>query len=133
MRKAYPSDFTDRQWVIIEPLIPVNTLERPREIPMDRVVNAIPLPQSIRVPVRHAGPRPAAQKQRLRRLRPVARRRHLAADRDALRRAVCVAAGHKPSAGVEGIDHRRSKGASGATTGTRRPAWRSDTEKLREE
>ena len=32
MRKPYPSDLTDQQWAPIEPLIPVNTTERPRKI-----------------------------------------------------------------------------------------------------
>src|SRR3954471_9232 len=41
MRKAYPSDLTDRQWAIIEPRIPVNTLGRPREVDMREVVNTI--------------------------------------------------------------------------------------------
>ena len=30
MRKPYPSDLTDEQWEIIKPLIPVNTVGRPR-------------------------------------------------------------------------------------------------------
>jgi putative transposase len=41
MRKAYPSDMTDAQWAIIEPLIPVNTSGRPRVIDMREVVNTI--------------------------------------------------------------------------------------------
>src|SRR4029079_14321101 len=41
MRKAYPSDVTDRQWAIIEPLIPVNTVGRPRLVSMREVLNAI--------------------------------------------------------------------------------------------
>jgi putative transposase len=41
MRKAYPSDLTDAQWAIIEPLIPVNSTGRPREVDMREVVNAI--------------------------------------------------------------------------------------------
>ena len=41
MRKAYPSDLTDSQWAIIEPLIPVNRVGRPREIDMREVLNAI--------------------------------------------------------------------------------------------
>jgi IS1 family transposase len=31
MRKPYPSDLTDEQWEIIQPLIPVNTVGRPRQ------------------------------------------------------------------------------------------------------
>jgi putative transposase len=41
MRKAYPSDLTDGQWALIEPLIPVNTTGRPREADMREVFNAI--------------------------------------------------------------------------------------------
>jgi putative transposase len=41
MRKAYPSDLTDEQWAIIEPLIPVNHVGRPREVDMQEVLNAI--------------------------------------------------------------------------------------------
>ena len=32
MRKPYPSDMTDAQWGIIEPMIPIYTLGRPREV-----------------------------------------------------------------------------------------------------
>ena len=41
MRKPYPSDLTDEQWAILEPLIPVNTTGRPREVDMREVLNAI--------------------------------------------------------------------------------------------
>ena len=41
MRKAYPSDLTDEQWAIAEPLIPVSPLGRPREVSMREVLNAI--------------------------------------------------------------------------------------------
>lgn len=41
MRKPYPSDLTDEQWAIIESLIPVNQVGRPREVEMREVVNAI--------------------------------------------------------------------------------------------
>ena len=41
MRKAYPSDMTDAQWAIIEPLIPVNKLGRPRDVEMKEVLNTI--------------------------------------------------------------------------------------------
>jgi putative transposase len=41
MRKPYPSDLTDAQWTIIEPLIPVNTTGRPRKVDMREVLNAI--------------------------------------------------------------------------------------------
>src|SRR3982750_2448514 len=41
MRKPYPSDLTDRQWAIVEPLIPVYRVGRPREVDMREVVNSI--------------------------------------------------------------------------------------------
>jgi putative transposase len=41
MRKPYPSDLTDQQWAVIEPLIPVNTTGRPREVEMREVLNTI--------------------------------------------------------------------------------------------
>lgn len=41
MRKPYPSDLTDAQWAILEPLIPVNALGRPRRVDMREIVNAI--------------------------------------------------------------------------------------------
>src|SRR3982751_1996181 len=41
MRKPYPSDLTDQQWEIIEPLIPVNRVGRPRTVNMREVLNTI--------------------------------------------------------------------------------------------
>jgi putative transposase len=41
MRKPYPSDLTDPQWAIAEPLIPASTLGRPRRVAMRDVLNAI--------------------------------------------------------------------------------------------
>jgi putative transposase len=41
MRKPYPSDLTDEQWAIVEPLIPVSRVGRPREVEMREVLNAI--------------------------------------------------------------------------------------------
>ena len=41
MRKAYPSDLTDEQWALIEPLIPVPRVGRPRIQDMREVLNAI--------------------------------------------------------------------------------------------
>jgi putative transposase len=41
MRKPYPSDLTDEQWAIIEPLIPVNLVGRPRTVEMREVLNTI--------------------------------------------------------------------------------------------
>jgi putative transposase len=41
MRKRYPSDLTDEQWAIIEPLIPVSRMGRPRTHDLREVVNAL--------------------------------------------------------------------------------------------
>jgi putative transposase len=41
MREPYPSDLTDAQWELIEPLIPVNTTGRPRTQDMREVLNTI--------------------------------------------------------------------------------------------
>src|SRR3954451_6858584 len=41
MRKPYPSDLSDEQWAILEPLIPVSALGRPRDVEMREVLNAI--------------------------------------------------------------------------------------------
>jgi putative transposase len=41
MRKPYPSDLSDDQWAILEPLIPVSPLGRPRQVEMREVLDAI--------------------------------------------------------------------------------------------
>jgi putative transposase len=41
MRKPYPSDLTDEPWEIIKPLIPVNSVGRPRVVEMREVLNTI--------------------------------------------------------------------------------------------
>src|SRR3954466_14309779 len=41
MRKPYPSDLTDEQWAIVQPLIPVHRVGRPRKVDMREVLNAI--------------------------------------------------------------------------------------------
>jgi putative transposase len=41
MRKPHPSDLTDEQWAVIEPLIPVHTVGRPRTNDMREVLNAL--------------------------------------------------------------------------------------------
>jgi putative transposase len=41
MRKPYPSDLTDEQWAVIEPLIPVNKGGRPRTNAMREVLDAL--------------------------------------------------------------------------------------------
>lgn len=39
--RKYPSDLTDEQWALVEPLIPVYPGGRPRKTPLRQVVNAI--------------------------------------------------------------------------------------------
>jgi putative transposase len=41
MRKPYPSDLTDAQWEIIQPLIPVYRVGRPRTVNMREVLNTL--------------------------------------------------------------------------------------------
>jgi transposase len=41
MSKIYPSDATDEQWAVLEPLIPPSHGGRPRTIDIRRVVNGI--------------------------------------------------------------------------------------------
>lgn len=41
MRKPYPSDLTDDQWAVIEPLIPVHRVGRPRRHSMREILNAL--------------------------------------------------------------------------------------------
>lgn len=41
-RKAYPSDLTDTQWLILEPLVPKpSKMGRPREVDIREIINAI--------------------------------------------------------------------------------------------
>ena len=42
-RKCYPSDLTDEQWLLLEPLLPVEVegLGRPREVDFREIINAI--------------------------------------------------------------------------------------------
>lgn len=41
MRKSYPSDLTDQQWLFIEHLFPQSTRGRPKTVPSREIVNAI--------------------------------------------------------------------------------------------
>ena len=122
-----PSDLTDEQWAIIEPLIPVHTGGRPRTVDMREVLNAIfylnrsgcqwdmlphDLPAKSTVYDYFAQWRDDGTWQRI---------------IDALRRQVRVAAGRRAPAPVpRASTARRSRGprsaASGATTGARRSA-----------
>ena len=56
-RKGYPSDLTDEQWAIVEPLIPPAPAERggrPREVDMREVPQDDFLSPPERVPMGHA-------------------------------------------------------------------------------
>jgi transposase len=111
MRKPYPSDLTDEQWAVIEPLIPVHTVGRPRTNDMREVLNAIfylnrsgcqwdmlphDLPAKSTVYNHFAQWRDDGTWQRI---------------MDALRRQVRVAAGREPSPSAGVIDSQTVKGA----------------------
>jgi putative transposase len=109
MRKPYPSDLTDEQWALLEPLIPVPTVGRPREVDMREVLNAIlylnrsgcqwdmlphDLPAKSTVYDHFAQWRDDGTWQRI---------------TDALRQAVRVAAGREPSPSAGSIDSQTVK------------------------
>ena len=109
MRKPYPSDLTDEQWEILQPLIPVNTVGRPRTVEMREVLNAIfslnrsgcqwdmlphDLPARSTVHEYFAQWRDDGTWQRI---------------TDALRQEVRVAAGKKPSPSAGSIDSQTVK------------------------
>src|SRR3954452_5752811 len=111
MRKASPSDLTDDQWAILEPLIPVNVVGRPRINDMREVLNAIfylnrsgcqwgMLPNDL--PARSTVHDPFA------RWRDDGTWQRMM---DALRRQVRVADGREPSPSAGGIDSQTVKGS----------------------
>jgi putative transposase len=110
MRKPYPSDLTDHQWAIIEPLIPVHAVGRPRTNDMREVLNAIfylsrsgcqwdmlphDLPAKSTVYSHFARWRDDGTWQRV---------------MDALRQAVRVADGREPSPSAGSVDSQTVKG-----------------------
>jgi transposase len=110
MRQPYPSDLTADQWAILEPLIPINSVGRPREVDMREVLNAIfyinrsgcqwdmlphDFPAKSTVYDHFAQWRDDGTWQRI---------------MDALRQDVRVAAGRDPSPGAGSIDSQTVKG-----------------------
>ncbi len=109
MRKSYPSDLSDARWAIIEPLIPVNAVGRPRAIAMREVLNAIfylnrsgcqwyILPHDL--------PAKSTVYDHFAQFKADGTWRRIM---DALRREVRVADGHDPSPSVESIDGQTVK------------------------
>jgi putative transposase len=110
MRKPYPSDLTDEQWAIAEPLIPVSKLGRPREVEMREVLNAIFYQarsgcQWDMLP--HDLPARSTVNDYFRQWRDDGTWQRVL---DALRRKVRQAAGREPSPGAGSIDSQTVKG-----------------------
>jgi putative transposase len=111
MRKPYPSDLTDQQWSVIEPLIPVSKVGRPREVGMREVLNAIFYQarsgcQWDMLP--HDLPARSTVNDYFRQWRDDGTWQQIL---DALRREVRIAAGREPSPGAGSIDSQTVKGA----------------------
>lgn len=111
MRKPYPSDLSDEQWEVLEPLIPVNPDGRPRVVDMREVVNAILYPdcsgcQWDMLP--HDLPARSTVYDHFARRRDDGTWRRI---QEALRRKVRKAAGRDPSPKVGCIDSQTVKGA----------------------
>ena len=111
MRKPYPSDMTPEQWAILEPLIPVSELGRPRDVAMREVLNAISY--QARSGCRwdmlpHDFPPRSTAFASFKRWRDDGTWQKLL---DALRRKVRTAAGREPSPGAGVIDGQTVKGA----------------------
>jgi putative transposase len=111
MRKACPSDLADAQWAILEPLIPVNRLGRPRDVEMRGVLNAIfyltrsgchwdMLPHDL--------PPKSTVYDHFKRWREDGTWQVIL---DAIRQKVRVAAGREPSPGAGSIDSQTVKGS----------------------
>ena len=110
MRKAYPSDLSDDQWALIEPLIPVNITGRPRKVDMREVFNAILYInrsgcQWDMLP--HDFPAKSTVYDHFAQWRDDGTWQHMM---DALRRQVRQAAGHEPEPRTACIDSQTVKG-----------------------
>jgi putative transposase len=111
MRKPYPSDMTDEQWAIAEPLIPVSAVGRPREVEIREVLNAIFYQarsgcQWDMLP--HDFPAKSTVNDYFRQWRDDGTWQSIL---DALRRQVRQAAGRDPSPGAGSIDSQTVKGS----------------------
>ena len=110
MRKPYPSDLSDEQWAILEPLIPVSALGRPRDVAMREVLNAIFYQarsgcQWAMLP--HDLPAKSTVFDYFKQWRDDGTWQKIL---DALRRLVRTAAGREPSPGAASIDSQTVKG-----------------------
>jgi putative transposase len=111
MRRPYPSDMTDEQWTILEPLIPVSPLGRPRDVEMREVLDAIFYQarsgcQWDMLP--HDFPPKSTVFDHFKQWRDDGTWQVLL---DALRQKVRQAAGREPSPGAGSIDSQTVKGA----------------------
>ena len=110
MRKPYPSDLTDPQWAILEPLIPVSAVGRPRVVEMREVLNAIfyrARSGCQRDMLPHDLPARSTVNDYSRQWRDDGTWRRMM---DSLRREVRTAAGREPSPSAGSIDSQTAKG-----------------------
>ena len=105
-------DLTDEQWSLLAPWLLSDRTDghgRPRKVEYAGGRQHDPLPQPHRLPVGHAAARSASQEHRVRVLRPVARRRHVAKFVDALRSQIRIEEGREPTPSAMCIDSQSVK------------------------